>query len=47
MTPFKRIVGLVQVDEDFTWPWLGHVELDDLGRDLAWLIVDGCLVLLW
>lgn len=37
----------VQVDENFTRTRLRHVELDNLGRDLAWLIIDGGLVLLW
>lgn len=37
----------LQVDEDLAGSRLGHVEINDLGRDLAWLVVDTCLVGAW
>ena len=36
----------LQVDEDFSCTWLGSIELLDLGRDRAWVVVDKSLVLL-
>ena len=35
-----------EVDENLAWTRLGSIELDDFGRDLAWLVVDDGLVLL-
>ena len=37
----------LQVDEDLTGSRLGHVEINDLSRDLAGLVVDACLVCAW
>ena len=34
----------VQVDEHFARARLGHIEINDFGRDLAGLVVDACLV---
>ena len=36
-----------QVDEDLTGSRFGHVKINDLGRDLARLVVDTCLVGAW
>ena len=35
-----------EVDENLAWARLGSIELDDFGRNLAWLVVDDGLVLL-
>lgn len=37
----------LQVDEDLAGSRFGHVKIDDLGRDLAGLVVDACLVSAW
>lgn len=48
MTVMWAAIGAhLQVDEDLTGSRLGHVEINDLGRDLAGLVVDACLVCAW
>ena len=37
----------LQVDKDLAGSRLGHVEINDLGRDLAGFVVDTCLVGAW
>lgn len=37
----------LQVDEDLAGSRLRHIEINDLGRDLAWLVVNTCLVGTW
>lgn len=37
----------LQVDKDLAGSRLGHVEINDLGRDLAGLVIDTCLVGTW
>ena len=40
-------MGYSQVDEDLASSRLRHVEINDLGRDLAGFVVDTCLVGAW
>lgn len=35
--------GDAQFDEHFAQAWLGHVQVDDFGRDAAGLVIDGGL----
>lgn len=44
---WAAIESHLQVDEDLAGSGLGHLEINDLGRDLAWLVVDTCLVGAW
>lgn len=37
----------LQVDKDLAGSRLGHIEVNDLGRNLAGLVVDTCLVGAW
>jgi hypothetical protein len=45
---WERLLGgyymYAQVDEHFAGTRLGHVKINDFGRDLAGLIVDACFV---
>lgn len=44
---YSKISGTLNTHKDFTRTRLWHVELCDLGRNFARLVVDDGLVLLW
>ena len=37
----------LQIDKDLAGSRLRHIEINDLGRDLAGLVVNTCLVSAW